>query len=319
MIWGLAAAHSDTRFLLFYRPNKFARSFCAAIPPNASRRLLLNEGRARGATLFHGLNQRISSTRYRHTVSTFHDLFVLSGDYSTPEFRSRFAAQAREAAARSELIIAVSRFTASQVEQFLRVEPSRIRVIPHGVNVASSAPSLPRENLILFVGAIQSRKNVARLIEAFERTSAEWKLTLAGAPGYGAAEILARIERSPRRADIHAPGFVSTESLQRLYQTASIFAFPSLDEGFGIPVLEAMAAGVPVITSTTSALPEVAGDAALLVDPTDVDSIANALDRLMRDEALRRIMAAKGIHRAAGFTWESAVAGTWDVYKELGS
>ena len=121
--------------------------------------------------------------------------------------------------------------------------------------------------MILNVGAIQTRKNIARLVEAFERVDAPWKLVLAGSNGYGAAGILARIQASPARDRISVLGYVPLSELSALYRRASVFAFPSLDEGFGMPVLEAMAAGAAVLTSDRSALPEVAGDAALLVDP----------------------------------------------------
>ena len=130
-------------------------------------------------------------------------------------------------------------------------------------------PPLPRENVILNVGAIQKRKNIARLVAAFETVAPEWRLVLAGSDGYGAEEIRARIAASPARERIAVLGYVTPEELAGWYARASVFAFPSLDEGFGMPVLEAMAAGVPVVTSNRSALPEVAGDAALLVDPEE--------------------------------------------------
>ncbi len=270
----------------------------------------------RSAVLFHGLNQRLPQVRFRRAVSTFHDLFVLTGDYSSAEFRRRFAEQARHAAERSDLIIAVSEFTAAQVRDLLGVEPSRVRVVPHGV-LPAAAPDLSRDRLILHVGAIQKRKNIARLVEAFEQVEAGWRLVLAGSLGYGGEEILGRIAESPRKADIQVLGYVSRERLTELYARASVFAFPSLDEGFGMPVLEAMAAGVPVLTSNRPALAEVSGEAALLVDPADGVAIAAALGRLTTDGALRRDLVGRGLERAAGFTWEKAVAKTWTVYREL--
>jgi glycosyltransferase involved in cell wall biosynthesis len=250
-------------------------------------------------------------------VVTFHDLFVLTSEYSTPEFRSRFADQARAAADRADLLIAVSRFTADQLRDLLEVPPGRIRVIYHGVTPAPRASELAREPLILSVGAIQARKNIARLIEAFEQTPPEWRLAIAGSSGFGADAILARIERSPRRADIALTGYVPDRELERLYQRASIMAYPSLDEGFGMPVLDAMARGVPVVTSNRSAMPEVAGDAALLVDPTSADELAHALLRLCGDSDLRERLAAEGRRRAAEFSWERAARETLLVYREL--
>ena len=246
MMYGLAAAHPDQEFLFGYRPHRFLRSYRETLPSNALRRLLV--GKPPG-DLFHALNQRVDH-RARKTVSTFHDLFVMTGEYSTPEFRARFTDQARRAAALSDVIIAVSRFTADQVEHLLGVPATRIRVVPHGVRIPPSREHPVRENLVLFVGAIQKRKNVARLIQAFERLPDSWRLALAGAPGgYGAGEELRFIEASPKRDSIDVLGYVSTVELDRLYRRAAIFAFPSLDEGFGMPVLEAMAHGLPVVTS----------------------------------------------------------------------
>lgn len=314
---GLAHAHPEANFLACYRPHRFLPSFSEQLPPNCGRRLLWNDW-PRTVDLFHGLNQRIGSAQYRRTVSTFHDLFVLTGDYSTPEFRARFAAQARTAADRSDLIIAVSSFTATQVEQLLKVDPARIRIIPHGARIVTPGRvTANREQMILFVGAIQRRKNVTRLVEAFERIAPGWKLVLAGSLGFGAAEILQRIEQSPRKGDIQVLGYVADPILETLYQRASIFAFPSLDEGFGMPMLDAMAHGVPVLTSNVSAMPEVAGDAALLVHPTDVDSISNGLSTLINDSVLRADLVLRGLKRCEEFSWEKSVGGTWKVYQEL--
>jgi len=317
ILHGLARFHPEASYLFCYRPHRFLRSFADRLPGNASRRLL-RENRAPSADLFHGLNQRLGSVRHRRAVSTFHDLFVISGDYSTPEFRERFTAQARDAAQRSDLIIAVSAFTARQVEQLLDVEPSRLRVIHHGVRrVPQTAGPREREQMILSVGAIQRRKNTIRLIEAFEQLDSGWKLVLAGSSGFESQEALQRLERSPRKHDIQVLGYVSDSKLDDLYRRAAIFAFPSLDEGFGMPVLDAMAHDVPVLTSNVSAMPEVAGDAALLVDPQDVASIAEGLRRLTTDSALRERLIGAGLVRAQEFTWEKSVEATWKVYEEL--
>jgi glycosyltransferase involved in cell wall biosynthesis len=258
------------------------------------------------------LNQRLDRRPAKRVVCTFHDLFVLTAEYSSPEFRTRFAAQARTAARHADLLIAVSHFTARQVVDLLHVEPSRLRVVPHGVHAAPHSQQ-PREKIVLFVGALQIRKNLVRLIEAFEALPQDWSLVFAGAPsGYGAAAVLGRVH--PR---IEVTGYLPAPQLEQLYARASIFAFPSLDEGFGIPVLEAMARGLPVITSNCSALPEVAGDAALLVDPYSTSEIATALMRLATDTDLRRQLVSRGLERAKMFSWERAVAATYSIYREL--
>lgn len=313
ILFGLAAAHPEEDFYFCYRPHRWLRSFRDSLPQNAHRRLLRG---APNADVFHALNQRVDS-RARRTVTTFHDLFVLTGEYSASEFRERFAAQARAAAERSDRIIAVSQFTARQIQSLLGVEEDCISVVPHGVDMAAPVTG-PRENMILFTGAIQKRKNVARLVRAFERAPQGWTLVLAGAPdGYGAAEELAAVEASSRRSNIRVAGYVSRAELDALYARAAIFAFPSLDEGFGMPILEAMANGSAVLTSNCSAMPEIAGDAALLVDPYDEESIGDALLRLTTDGALREQLTALGRARAAQFTWDRAVQSTWSVYEEL--
>ena len=322
VLYGLARAHPEAGYLFCYRPQRYFRSFFNRLPGGCHRRFL-GKGWPASADLFHGLNQRIhfaldGSPRNRRTVSTFHDLFVMTGEYSTPEFRQRFSAQARVAAERSDLIITVSRFTAGQVEALLHVEPARIRVIPHGVRrVSPDAAVRTREQMVLFVGAIQRRKNIVRLIEAFEQVAAGWTLVLAGSTGFGAEEALERIEASPRKGDIRVLGYVTDAVLEDLYSRASVFAFPSLDEGFGMPVLDAMARGLPVLASNVSAIPEVAGDAALLVDPADTTSIAEGLRRLTEDQPFRNRLAEQGLLRSAGFSWERTVEETWKVYQEL--
>jgi len=314
MLLGLAAAHPEARFDFCYRPHRYLRSWRAKLPGNARRRLLAEPLGPRGAELFHGLNQRLPQIPLRHAITTFHDLFVLTGEYSTQDFRARFAQQARDAAERSAAIIAVSEFTRSQVVSLLGVDPAKVHAIHHGTRPLAF-PALPREKIILNVGAIQTRKNIARLVEAFETVDPDWRLVLAGSSGYGAAAILAGIERSPARGRISVLGYVSPGDLAAWYARAQIFAFPSLDEGFGMPVLEAMAAGVPVVTSNRSALPEVAGEAALLIDPENTEALGAALRNLTRNEELRRELVRLGTGRAGRFTWDKAVRETWDVYE----
>jgi glycosyltransferase involved in cell wall biosynthesis len=142
-------------------------------------------------------------------------------------------------------------------------------------------------------------------------------LVLAGSAGYGADSIFAQIAASPASTRIQVTGWLPDRELDRCYAQARIFAFPSMDEGFGLPVLEAMSRGVPVLTSNRSALPEVADGAALLVDPENEEEIASGLRRLAADESLRAELKKRGLERAALFTWELAVERTWDVYQEL--
>lgn len=317
LLHGLATHYPADKFTYCYRPKQFFKAPSHELP-NTSKAILLPRLPTFRAEIFHALNQRVDRRRTRRVVSTFHDLFVMTAEYSSQDFRERFTRQAGEAAQRSDLLIAVSEFTARQVSDLLNVERSRIRVIPHGVAVPANTPKIARAEIVLFVGALQTRKNVTRLVEAFETLPPSWRLILAGAPsGYQAEQILDRINASPARERIEVTGYIAREKLGDLFARASIFAFPSLDEGFGIPVLEAMAWGLPVITSNNSALVELGRDAALLVDPLSVQEIAGALSSLAVSTSLRKTLAAAGKLRAKEFTWEAAFEKTYAVYSEL--
>ncbi len=323
----LSNTFAEDEFLFCYRPKQWGLA-PRPLRSNIRHRILQPPLPTFSADLFHALNQRVDHRPCRKVVSTFHDLFVMTGEYSSPGFRVRFTQQARRAAENSDLIIAVSQFTASQVSSLLGVDRTRIRVVPHGVQQPMRAPGSQRENMILFVGVLQTRKNLIRLIEAYERVAPtrkdgtsrteDWRLVLAGAPsGYQAERILDRLQTSSCRDRIELVGYVSQSELQSLYSRASIFVLPSLDEGFGIPVLEAMSHGVPVVTSNRSALVEVAGDAAVLIDPYSVDDLECALRRLMSDSDLREKLREQGCSRVRRYTWDRAAEATHSIYEEL--
>ncbi len=316
ILHGLATMEPGCTWDWFYRSKPFWRGRGSAVPSNVTRRLLADSLGNRSATLFHGLNQRLPKRRFRRQIATFHDLFVFSGEYSTPDFRSRFQAQARDAAAGADLLIAVSRFTAGQIEEYLGVPQSRIRVIHHGV-LPREIPDTPRENVVLCLGAIQRRKNQAGLVRAFRAMPSDWRLVLAGSEGFEAQETLDEIAKSPARDRILVTGYLTDAQVGDWYARTRIFAFPSFDEGFGIPVAEAMAAGIPVIVGNRSALPEVAGDAGISIDPTKDDTLSEALVRLAGDPELREELGIAGRQRAAQFTWETAVQQTLACYREL--
>jgi len=317
---GLSQRYPEHVFCRCYRPHRFLASFRDDLPSNSYRSLLLDGWFPRKPRLFHGLNQRLPQLKAAHMVSTFHDLFVMTSEYSTMDFRERFTAQAKDAAERSDIVCCVSEFTASQVEDLLKVPRSRIRVIHHGArlpDVSEIPPVAEREPIVLFVGAVQKRKNVAGLVRAFAALPEPWKLVLVGGKGYGWEEVELTIAESPARSRIKCPGYTDDDTLRNLYRTASIFAFPSFDEGFGLPVLEAMSWGLPVISSQRSSIPEVAGDAALLVDPTDDAALRDALTRLAESVDLRESLVAKGHERVKAFSWDKAVDATFAVYQEL--
>jgi glycosyltransferase involved in cell wall biosynthesis len=271
-------------------------------------------------------------------VVTIHDVVTLL----LPEYRERWinrlytsivALAARKAAA----IIAVSETTKRDVSRVLGIAPDRIRVIGNAVD-AQFRPVEDRQCLdalraryglppqfILYLGGFDVRKNLARLLEAYARMSpalrAAYPLVIAGRafllghPLY--PDPHSAVERLGLDDAVRFVGEIAQEDTPALYSAATLLAWPSLYEGFGLPVLEAMACGTPVVTSSTSSLPEVAGDAARLVDPRDVDAMATAITTLLEDSDARAQLVERGLRRAAEFTWDRVAATTVDVYHSV--
>lgn len=284
----------------------------------------------RSAVLFHGLNQRLPERSYPWRVVTVHDLFPLtSKTYSTPAFQRRFSGVIQHAVERADRMIAVSEATRNALLRHTRVPEDRIRVIHHGVDSAQPASASeqkafreqvlqfgPEEKFFLNVGDIQPRKNVSNIVLALKRLP-QYGLVLAGGDGFGAAEVHSLIEREGMRERVLRLGHASQETLRLLYSTATALVFPSLEEGFGLPILEAMSYGLPVVTSNCSSMPEVGGEAALYVPPGDVGAIRDAMERLAEDQALAADLARRGKERAKLFTWEKCARQTWEVYQEV--
>jgi glycosyltransferase involved in cell wall biosynthesis len=179
---------------------------------------------------------------------------------------------------------------------------------------------LPDGPFILSVGTVQPRKNYGRLIESLARlreTHPDLGLVIVGGRGWLEDPIYAALDAHGLRKAVVFTGFADDADLPALYSLARAVALPSLYEGFGLPVLEAMACGTPVVTSNVSSLPEVAGDAALLINPLDVDALTSALDRLLTDESLRGTLRERGFARAAAFTWERAAKQLLGVYSQM--
>ena len=174
---------------------------------------------------------------------------------------------------------------------------------------------------ILFVGSLEPRKNILRLLEAYDQIldwSSRWHLVVVGARNIWKSEPLGKfIEDRNMQSRVHCPGYISDDELPALYNGADLFVFPSLYEGFGLPVLESMACGTPVVTSNTSSLPEVAGDAALLVDSYNVEEIAGAMQLLLSDAEFASDLRSRGLERAKKFTWEKTASQTIAVYEQL--
>ncbi len=273
----------------------------------------------------------------RHSVVTVHDLGYLAypeahktGDRRYLDWSTRWNAR------RAKIVIADSAATRADLIRAYAVDERKIRVIHLGrddtlvpVREAHMLAEVQARygiaaHYLLYVGTLQPRKNLARVIEAFARAAAApafsgIQLVLAGKKGWLYDDLFAQVERSGLAGRVLFPGYIEDVDLPALLSGALAFVFPSLYEGFGIPVLEAGACGVPVITSNTSSLPEVAGDAALLVDPHDVDAIAEAMNRLVTDAALRAALSRRGQANVQRFSWEKCARETLAVLVEAGS
>lgn len=229
-------------------------------------------------------------------------------------------------------IIAVSKATAQDLVRFARASQPKIEVIYEGCT-PDDTPKAPagcqrgklahyglERQYAFYIGTIQPRKNLERVLRAYAKLLRQrplsWDLVLAGAPGWMTQPIYALGKDLQLAGRVHFLGYVPDADRPALFQQACFFCFPSLFEGFGLPVLEAQQYGVPVMTANNSALPEIAGGAALLVDPTDVDAIADAMLRLSQDEALRQRLIAAGYENVKRFSWEKAAQATLAVLEQ---
>ena len=173
------------------------------------------------------------------------------------------------------------------------------------------------KHLILSVGVIQTRKNTLNALRALEALPEPYRLILAGGNGHGSEIVHDYIRHEGLGSRVQVRGYVTAEDLRILYQAASVMLFPSFEEGFGLPVLEAMANGLPVVASETSSLPEVGGEAALYVDPHDTRDIADNVRRAVEDSELRERMIQQGLARAREFSWQRVAEQTLQVYHEV--
>jgi glycosyltransferase involved in cell wall biosynthesis len=267
--------------------------------------------------------------RATRTLLTVHDLsFLHYPEAFVPTLRRYLEHVVPRSVARADHVLADSEATRADLIAHLGTAPEKVDVLYSGVDPRFGPESKAgeRERLekrygvgdqpyILSVGTVQPRKNYTRLIRAFASLRAEAQLLIAGGKGWLYEEIVAEAEE---HETVRLLGFVEDEDLPALYRNAALFAFPSLYEGFGLPVLEAMACGTPVVCSDASSLPEVAGNAALLVDPLDIDVLTEAMTRVLGDADLRQAMIARGLQQAARFTWERAARQLLDTLETLG-
>ena len=265
----------------------------------------------------------IPSTRAARVV-TVHDLFFLSHpERTSAEIRRDYAALAASHVRRADAVVAVSQYTRRQVVERLGVDADRVHVCSSGARTWAKlghGPNVPAGGYVLFIGTLEPRKNLGVLLDAYERLAAGGvpvpPLRIAGGTGPGAGAWLDRIARPPLDALVRYVGYVADDAREALYAGARTLVLPSLDEGFGLPALEAMSAGVPVIAANAGALPEVVGDAAVLFNPADPDALASALSRLATDEAWALERAAAGLMRARAYTWDTAARALGRIYDE---
>lgn len=254
-------------------------------------------------------------------VATIHDLapFRLAGKYD-PARMLYGRLIVPWLARRQHAVIAVSESTATDIRRFLQVDATRLSVVYNGIDHTRfcADPAQTRGDHFLYVSRLEHpAKNHIRLVEAFERyraTGGRWDLHLAGSDWHGAAEIHARIERSPQAAHIRRLGFVSEAELPGAYRRAGALVYPSLFEGFGLPVVEAMACGCPVLCSTCGSLGEVSGEAARHLDPESIEDMTHALTAISDDGSLRRTLQSAGLERARAFAWDRAAEQCVQIY-----
>jgi len=281
-------------------------------------------------------NRRLAAFTPCPTVGTYHDGGILHLENKYDPLRRFYLTKVLPRLVRKLThVLTVSEATKRDLVERLGVPPERITVTPLAADPRRYHPRDPRAAAVrvrerhglsapylLYVSRLEHPgKNHVRLIEAFARARARHglrhDLVLAGSDWSGAAAVHAAAAASSATKSIRLLGFVPETDLPDLYGAADGMIFPSLFEGFGLPLLEAMASGIPVATSNSSSLPEVAGDAALLFDPCDIDAMAESLARVALDEGLRGILATRGLSRAAQYSWEKTAASTWQVLRSV--
>jgi len=319
---------TKTTSLVWKLPDPAAFGFHAAIWVSYElkvRRLI----RQKRFSLYHETAFTPAAVRNVPQVFTIYDLSLQKFGEMHPKERVWFSGFfLKRRLGYAAQVITISDFTRSEICEYLHLPTEKVTAIPMAPDPFFSprgrrksqgvveALGLPRDYL-LFVGTLEPRKNLPFLMRAAAVCRSRIPIVLTGWEGWGHDALLKATRDQELRGRVFTTGYVDDESLACLYSNARALVFPSLYEGFGLPVLEAMACGCPVICSNTASLPEVAGDAALLVDPHDVEGLADAIDRVMEDSALRNDLIRKGFRRAAHFSWEKTARETLAVFRSI--
>jgi glycosyltransferase involved in cell wall biosynthesis len=302
---------------------------------SASKWAMSGRGKADRLDLYHATNFRMHTVGRYGGIVTIHDVWL----ERFPEYSRKFLGQrlssykTKRTARRAKKVVTVSRFSAQELVDVFGLSADHIAVIPNGVSEEFSPLhdtaafmalkqriGLRNDRFLLFVGGADPRKNHRIVLEAaslIERQLTGRTLLLVGSPTHAFGSYERTAASFGLIKQVLCPGRLSQEDLRLLYSHAELFLFPSLYEGFGMPVLEAMACGAPVITSKTTALGEVAGDAAVLVDPLNARELADGMSRVLESESLRASLTAKGFARVKEYTWSHAAAQTLDLYASL--
>lgn len=284
--------------------------------------------------LFHSPDYSLPPVRHAATVVTVHDLsFLLYPECAAQHLRTYLEAVVPRAVARADFVVVDSLSTRNDLVCLLDVPPEKIEVVYPGLDPQFSLPVSPvaleevrgRWHLdrpyILNVGTLEPRKNQVRLIHAFAQLKAHadipHQLVVVGGRGWLYEDIFRCVNELGLKQDIRFLGYADDSELPALYKMADLLVFPSLYEGFGLPPLEAMACGTPVICSNSSSLPEVVGDAAVQVRAADADALATTLEQVVFDPSLREALRAKGLERAKLFTWEAAAQHLLNIYERF--
>jgi glycosyltransferase involved in cell wall biosynthesis len=288
-------------------------------------------------TLFHAPHYVLPPLVRCRSVVTIHDcIHLMFPQYLPNRIALAYARTSiRLAARRATRVLTVSESSKRDILRFVDTEPEKIDVIYNayderfGVEPREEDVVRVRERFqlhdefVLYVGNVKPHKNLERLIEAFDRVRKRGldhlKLVIIGDEISKYTSLRRAVHKHQLHKYVRFLGYVPEETLAVMYRLAGVFVFPSLYEGFGLPPLEAMASGTPVVTSNVSSLPEVAGDAALLVDPYDPESIAGGIERVLTDEQLRRDLRRKGVARAKQFSWEQSVGRVREIYEQVSS
>jgi glycosyltransferase involved in cell wall biosynthesis len=278
------------------------------------------------ADVYHFTNFLLPPLRRGRSVVSIYDVGFLRMPHTAEARNLRYlTARLDDTVRRADAIVTISRFSAGEIETLLSVDAKKIHMIYVGISPAFKRPgkesveAMRRQfNLdkpyVLFVGTLEPRKNIPFLVEVFEKmTGFDGYLVIAGSCGWKYEPILEAMKQSSRAAGIRHIGYVPDEQLPALYAGAEAFLYPSLYEGFGMPPLEAMACGTPVVSSSAASMPEALGDAAMFVDDFDAALWAKQAMSALGNAA----MGQKGPAQAAKFTWQAAASSTWNLYRKL--